>query len=734
MNADNKNSLSTRPAEPARADAITRLQPLLAPRSVAVVGASATPGKYGNTVLQYLRRAGYGGRIYPINPEGGIHDGLQFYRSLEAVPEQIDCAFTVIPAAATPAVVRSAASARVRALIIGASGFAEMGSDAGRARQREIEETARAAGMIVLGPNTNGIWNAHHKLALGYNTSHGEPMRSGPVSIAAHSGALFDSFLPRLAQFGAGFGKLVPLGNEALLDMLEVLDALIEDPETQVIGLIMEAIRDGDRFRTLAARAHAAGKPLFVLKLGRSAAGATAAIAHSSRLAGSMRAYEALLRDCGVPTVRSIETLAAVCTIASDPRALRVRGDTRLIGVSGSGGGCSLMADHAAEREIVLAGDGAGTWEGETARLIATFKGIGLVRNPIDGGNLHGWDKLPSIIEAMERDGLSGPIAGFAHRLPTLASDMALFTPLAERKQRTGSPVVMMSPGGQRPEMQARYAAEGIPLFPDLAACFDSLRAYYDALTFAREREANGAGEASAQTLPPDTKRAIEAKIAAAGGTFLSELDSADVLRMAGINVIESRVVASADEAGDVTAAIGFPVVMKAIVPGIAHKNDAGLVVVGVRDGATAREAFGRLEKTGAQTAGRRIVVQRMVPSRAEIIVGTTHEPGLGHFLLAGLGGVHAEVLDSVLLLPVWVAPERIRLRLGASKLGALLARLGRGSGRDHMEEVARTLDALQRLVCTVPDAIRSIDVNPLMIGPGGAMAVDALVVPRLHA
>ena len=182
-------------------------------------------------------------------------------------------------------------------MILGASGFAEMGSDAGRQRQREIVETARAAGMIILGPNTNGIWNAHHKLALGFNTSHGEPMMAGPISIAAHSGALFDSFIPRLAQFGGGFAKLIPLGNEATLDMLEVLDALIEDPETQVIGLIMEAIRDGARFRALAARAHAVGKPIFVLKLGRSAAGATAAIAHSSRLAGSFRAYEALLRS-----------------------------------------------------------------------------------------------------------------------------------------------------------------------------------------------------------------------------------------------------------------------------------------------------------------------------------------------------------------------------------------------------------------------------------------------------
>ena len=351
------------------ASILQALKPLFEPASVAIVGASGTPGKYGNTVVRYLKNAGFAGRIYPINPDGGHHEGLQFYTSLADVPERIDCAFTVIPAAATPAAVRAGAAAGVRAMIIGASGFAEMGSEAGRQRQAEIVAAARAAGMIVLGPNTNGIWNAHHGLALGFNTSHGEPMPRGPISIAAHSGALFDSFIPRLAAFGGGFAKLVPLGNEATLDMLEVMDALIEDPQTEVIGLIMEAIGDGARLMALARKAHAAGKPVFVLKLARSAAGRTAAIAHSSRLAGSTRAYDALFREAGIVVVRSIETLAAVCTLASDKRALALAGDTRLIGVSGSGGGCSLMADHAAERGIALAGDehDRGTWTGRDA-------------------------------------------------------------------------------------------------------------------------------------------------------------------------------------------------------------------------------------------------------------------------------------------------------------------------------------------------------------------------------
>lgn len=721
---------------PRGSDAYLRLRPLYAPDSVAIVGASSTPGKYGNTVLRYLQQAGFAGRIYPINPEGGVHDGVQYYRSLKEVPERIDCAFTVIPAAATPGVVREGAAAGLRAMILGASGFAEMGSDAGRQRQREIEETARAAGMIILGPNTNGIWNAHHKLALGFNTSHGEPMKAGPISIAAHSGALFDSFIPRLAQFGGGFAKLIPLGNEATLDMLEVLDALIEDPETQVIGLIMEAIRDGARFRALATRAHAVGKPIFVLKLGRSAAGATAAIAHSSRLAGSFRAYEALLRQCGVPIVRSIETLAAVCTLASDRRALHLNGDTKLIGVSGSGGGCSLMADHAAERGIDLAGDGRGAWTGETAKLINGYAGTGLIRNPIDGGNLHGWDKLPDIIAAMERDGLNGPVAGFAHRLPTIASDMSLFTPLAERKQRTGSPVVLVSPGGQRPEMLARYAAEGIPVFSDLAACFDSLRAIYDANDF---RAAHSTAVARPSALTGDAARGVTAALAAAGSAeFLSEIDSAQILRLAGVPMVATRLVGTAAEAREAAAQFGYPVVLKAIVAGVAHKNDAGLVAVGIADDAGLAVEYARLVTlarglTSCDVAPQ-IVLQPRIAARAELIAGTTFEPGLGHFLVVGLGGVNAEAFDSVEFIAMPVSRASIRDRLASSRLGALLGRLGRGTSDDLEGAVAGVLYALQQLILTAPGAIQSIDVNPLLVARDGVVAVDALIVPSRPA
>jgi len=280
------------------------LQPLFQPAHVAVIGASSTPDKHGNIAIRYLVRAGYGGRISPVNPNGGEVEGLACHRSIKDVPGPVDCALLVVPAGAVLNAIRDCAEAGVRSAIIGANGFAELGTEEGRARQAELTSIARASGMRIVGPNTNGILNATDRLSLGYNTSHGDPLHPGPVSIAAHSGALFNSIAPRLRQFGVGLSKFVPVGNEADLDMLDFLEFFIADDATDVIGLIIEGLSDGERLRALAADARAAGKPIVALKLGRSAAGAGATVAHSSRLAGSARAYAALLRECRTPRCR----------------------------------------------------------------------------------------------------------------------------------------------------------------------------------------------------------------------------------------------------------------------------------------------------------------------------------------------------------------------------------------------------------------------------------------------
>ena len=712
------------------------LRPLFQPAHVAVIGASSTPDKHGNIAMRYLVRAGYRGRISPVNPSGGEVEGLACHRSIKDVPEPVDCAFLVVPAGAAIDAIRACAEAGVRSAIIGANGFAELGTEEGRARQAELTAIARASGMRIVGPNTNGILNATDRLSLGYNTSHGDPLHPGPVSIAAHSGALFNAIAPRLRRFGVGLSKFVPVGNEADLDMLDFLEFFIADEATGVIGLIIEGLSDGDRLRALAADARAAGKPIVALKLGRSAAGAGATVAHSSRLAGSARAYAALLRECRITTVPTIEAMAGACALLAG-RGAHVS-DPSLVCVTSTGGGGSLLADYAMDYGIQLAGTANGAWSGGAAAAIASFAGAGPICNPIDGGNLGNWKQLDTLLSATEADGLRGPLLAFLHMLPQVAVDRTIINSLAQRKARTASPSVVVAPGGLRSEIEEQYFHEGILLFHDLATCFDSLRCLYDEIGFADEPARSGNAPPLA---PPDAETlAALRRTAEAPGGFLSELESAGVLARAGIPMVESRVLNSADDAVRAAEAIGYPVVLKVASREIAHKNDAGLVAVGLADATALRQAFMRMEAQvralGLAPATTQFLLQPMLRSRAELIIGTTCEAPLGHFLLAGLGGIHAELIDSAILLPMPMPQDDIRRHIAGSRLGALIARLGARPGTDAslLDGVVEALAALQSLVLSSNGLIRSIDVNPFLVNDTGCIAVDALIVPAAGA
>src|SRR5688500_17116541 len=280
------------------------LTALFRPKHVAVIGASRTPGKLGHSVLKNLVNGGYTGRVSAINPAGAEVEGKPGYRSLREMPERADCAFLAIPAAAIPDAVRECAEAGVRVAVLGAAGFAELGTEDGMTRQKDVAATARASGLRLVGPNTNGILSTVDRLSLGYNASHGERFTPGNVSFVSHSGALMDGIARRLYGAGGGLSKFIAAGNEADLNMLDYLEYLLEDDSTKVIGLVIEALSDGPRFLSLARKA---GKRIVALKLGRSALGAEATLAHSSRLAGSVRAYEALFREAGVASVGTVE-------------------------------------------------------------------------------------------------------------------------------------------------------------------------------------------------------------------------------------------------------------------------------------------------------------------------------------------------------------------------------------------------------------------------------------------
>jgi acyl-CoA synthetase (NDP forming) len=696
------------------------LDALFAPRHVAVFG-SASPDKHGYTVVRNLVRWGWRGQIFPINREAAAIEGRTGYRTLAELPLVPDCAMLVVPATSCVDVIAECAAAGVRVAVIGASGFAELATPEGAARQREIEAIARASGMRVVGPNTNGIYNATNGFSLGYNAAHGVVQPAGDVSVISHSGALFDGIAACLQRAGANLASFVPVGNEADLTLLDFLEYLIDEPHTRVIGLVIEGLADGARFRALAARAAAAGKPIVALKIGRSAAGAGAALAHSSRLAGGARAYAALLREAGVAAAHTVEGLAAACATLSAQRGRRGNAGDPLVVVTTSGAGGALLGDVASDRGLQLAG-ADGEWPAPIATALGALGTAARIRNPIDMGTLGNWGLLTPVFAAL-RGTFDGPVVTYAHNAPQERMADQLADALLARKAQTSAPVLVLAPGGLRPDIEARLTAGGIPVFRDTAACFEALDACRTTGTpLVIPSEAPGR---VVEGPPPSLLRA--------GTGPLNETQSAELLRPYGVPLVESVEARSIEGARRAATHTGYPLVLKALAPGVAHKHAAGFVTVGIATLAALENAFAamaaRVTAAGFALDDVPFIVQPMVHGELELIAGVSREGALGDFLVFGFGGVYAEAFDDVTLLPIPVAPARLRASIQASRVGRVLRALERQPGA-LTEALASALEGLQRFMLAHGARIASVDVNPLLAVRDTLIAVDALVVP----
>ena len=710
------------------------LDRLFQPRGVAVYGASGTPGKLGHSVLANLRHGGYAGAIVPINPAGQPIEGLPSYPTLAEARRQrpevdVDCAFLAIPAPAVMAALADCEQAQVRSVVIGASGFAELGDGAGLTRQQQIAEWSRRTGIRVLGPNTNGILSVPDRLSLGYNASHAQVFPLGSVSVISHSGALFDGVARRLVDAGCGLARFVPVGNEVDISMNEVLAWLIDDPHTQVIGLVVEGLDDGEAFRVLCRQARRRGKYVVGLKVGRSSRGAQATMAHSSRMAGQARMYDALFEAAGVASVTSIEALAGACALLAQMalrpaahRALAAQ-DARWVAVTTSGAGGAILADRAALHGMALAGQADGHWPVPVEARLATLPTSASILNPIDAGSLGDWSLLEPTYEILESAGYLGPTVAFAHMAANDRMAQALVTALAARRRRCAAPIAVLAPGGLGEAMEQRYLGAGIPVFRDTAACFDSLAAAWAQLTDRCEGD-----DAMPVTRPAPVQPARDG-----GPRLLTEWESARLLAAAGIPMVPSQGADSAAGVPAAAAAVGYPLVLKALAPGVAHKHDLGLVAVGISSDAELASHLsrmrGQLRHHGLDEASTAWIVQPMIKAPLELILGMTREPGLGDFLMVGLGGLLAETLDTVDVFHIDLEDDRIRQRLASSVTARALEKFAGQPAVAAIDQVVGVLARLRRFVRDHEVAIDSIDINPLLVGPGVCMAVDALVV-----
>jgi acetate---CoA ligase (ADP-forming) len=689
---------------------------LLAPRSVAIVGASADPARIGGRPVRYYREGGFAGRLYPINPNRSEVQGYPAYPSIDALPEAIEFALLAIPAQLVSAALEQCARKGAKAAVVFSAGFAEIGS-AGAALQSELTATAARHGIRVVGPNCLGLFNlrAGHFPTFTSLLETERPL-PGRVALVTQSGA-YGAHLLKLAKARRiGINIWVSTGNEADIDVAAVIEALAADPETDVIACYLEGVRSAPALLRALGAAHDARKPVILMKVGRSAVGAQAAASHTASLAGSDAVFEAALRRYGVERVETTEQMLDLTYALS--RARLPRGN-RLGIVTISGGAGVLMAD-AAERE----GLAVPPMPEQVQRWLLESNPLGAPRNPVDitAQAVNDFSLVRDHVAALLEEGGYDCVAAFFTLWPSSTTvgpklQAALREGTAARGDRPFALVVIAPP-----DIQAEYEDEGYLLFEDPSRAIAALGAM---ARMAARFAADPPG------LPPALPRAVEP----VPPHRVSEAEAKRLLARAGIALLPERLVRTAAEAAVAFDELGGPVAMKIVSRDIAHKTEIGGVMLDVQSAADASAAYARIvgavtEKApGARIDG--VMVAPMARDGVELIVGARHDPVFGTVILVGLGGVYVEVLRDVVLRVGAVDEAEARRMLGELKGHALLAG-ARGRPAVDLAAAAQAIAALSVYALANAGRFESIEINPLLVRAAGwgAVALDALIVP----
>ena len=687
------------------------LAAILAPKSVAIVGASDDVARIGGRPLRYLREAGFAGPVWPVNPNRPQVQGLPAFPGLAALPAAPDVAILAVPAAATLAAVEDCAARGVRAAVIFSAGFAETGAE-GAALQARLCDAARAGGMRLLGPNCLGAFNP----ALGWygtfsvilDTALVQP---GPVAVVSQSGA-YGAHLAHLArQRGFGISHWVTTGNEADIDLAEALDWTVRQPETRVVMAYAEGVRDRDRFIGALETARRLEKPVVFMKTGRSAVGAAAAASHTAALAGSDAVFDAVLRQYGAyraPTTAEQIDVAYACAQGRLPAGRR-------LGIFTMSGGFGIqLADdaEAAGLDVAPMPDAA---QAEILRLLPYAS----PRNPVDATAQAVSDLsllTASVRLMMEQGGydLFAGILGTGPGTRTYADPLrrALMAALESRADSVRA-LTMSAP----PDAVRSYEAEGFLVFEDgtaLARALGALAGFRAAF----DRGAEAVAPMPARDLPAGP---------------LSEATAQAILARAGIPFPPGHLVADPGAAAQAADALGGAVVVKICSPDIAHKTEVGGVAINLsgRD-ATAAAAAAILDRARTLAPDARIeglLVAPMVAGGVEVIAGVVRDPVLGPVVMAGLGGVLVEVLRDVTFRAAPFGPDEARRMLRELRGFAMLQGV-RGAPPADIDALARLLSDLSRFAFAHRDRVRSIDLNPVRVLPAGqgVLALDALI------
>jgi acetate---CoA ligase (ADP-forming) len=707
------------------------LRPLLAPDSIAVIGASGDTESLRGRLTHALVGHGYEGLVYPVTRSQSEVLGLRAYATVGDLPAAADLAVILVPAAVVPRTLDECGTRGIRAAVVISSGFAEESGDAARARDAELRRIAERHGILVCGPNSEGLVNPLQRVVATFSPVFHDPRQSlspatphgRPIAVSCQSGALTFAFLNRGRDRQLRFSYQVSAGNQTILEAHDYVDWTLDEGGADIFLLYLESIRRPDRFRAVADKAAAAGKPLIVAKVGRSDAGRRAAASHTGSLAQAGVVDDAVFRHHGIIRGDDLDHMldvAAAFSFCPPPSGNRVAV------ITGSGGSAVWMADILSAHGLELP-----TLEDDIQRrILELLPSYASAKNPVDGTAqaIHevGYARLVEIVRESRRVDtilLIGSLANDATAIKRAQELAALPGP-------RDKPILLSTYTGASAQAMAAFAAAGIPCYTSMPSCARAIRALVDYARF-QERRHRPAPAATAPAVSAAAARAL-----AAAGATLTEAESKALLAGYGIPHPPEVLVNSVDDAVAVAARIRGPVALKVQSPDIAHKTDAGALALGIEGEAAVRATYARILANAAaahpDAAIRGVLVQKMAPPGHEVILGVSRDPQFGPMIMVGLGGVHVEVLRDVAFAPPPLRVDEAQELLDQLKGAALFSGL-RGARPADRAALARLIAALSRFAADHSDVVDEIDLNPVIVHPlgEGVSVVDALIVKR---
>lgn len=691
--------------------------PLLAPRSIAVIGASRRADTMGHQILHNLLMYGYTGAVYPVNPTAHSICGVRAYPTVADIPDKVEMGVIVVPHGHVQDVALQCCDAGVKGLVVISAGFREVGG-VGAERERVLTELVRARGVRMVGPNCMGVVNADPAVAMNATFATAFPP-FGPAAFVSQSGALGLSILDRAREYGIGMSQFVSVGNKSDVSGNDLLLQWEHDPAVRVILMYVESFGNPRRFLEIASRITKT-KPIIVVKSGRSVAGARAASSHTGALAASDIAVNAMLAQAGVLRAATIEELFDIA-MAFGARSLPKSRRTAVL--TNAGGPGILATDALAAANVTL----AELSETTVKTLSAILPAEASIRNPLD--------MVASATPSSYAKALAALLAD-----PNVDAVVPIFVPPYGIRQEDVADAIVSAAGTEltKPILAVLMGREGLPagraellkvgiptfVFPEsVARALEVLNSYVEWMALP-----------AANTTPLTVDKARATAIV--DGAIrerrlqLTQLEALGLLEAYGVRTARAQLVADSSTLASAASTLGYPLVMKIVSPDIVHKTDVGGVVTGLKSEAELREAYGAMMKRIAERAPKAtvsgVLLQQMASGGRELIVGLSRDPGFGPLVMFGLGGVLVEALGDVVfrMAPIDMrqAHDMLRGIRGAKMLDEL-----RGDAAVDRDLLADAIRRIAQMGSDFPQIVE-MDANPVLASDKGVVALDARV------